>query len=37
VTLELQGAASPTRLASQIQGLPQVVEVHATEAGDSDA
>lgn len=35
VTLELQGASSPTVLASQIQMLPGIIEVHASEAGDS--
>lgn len=34
VTLELQGASSPTLLAGQIQMLPGIVEVHASEAGD---
>ena len=35
VTLELQGASSPSLLAGQIQALPGIVEVHASEAGDS--
>jgi putative Mg2+ transporter-C (MgtC) family protein len=35
VTLELQGAASPTLLGSRVQALPGILEVHAHEAGDS--
>jgi putative Mg2+ transporter-C (MgtC) family protein len=36
VTLELQGAASPLLLGSDIQELPGVLEVHTSDAAESD-